>query len=265
MNMKNREDITVGIVAYNTELMVLKKTFESLRSSSIPVNVVVLCNSPSPAYQKEVDLICSKFGYNLFKNRPNRGFGAGHNEIWKSVKSTWYICCNPDVRIENNAIENLIGFGINNSSVGLLMPKVLNVNGTIQPLARQHPTPMRFIHRQLWRVFPTYMRPYELTFDYQKTQPIEFVSGCFFAVKTQTMEFTGGFDESFFLYAEDADLSRRTSKFATNWYVANAVVTHEWSGAWKRNFGYFLINFSALLKYWIKHGNWILIAAFVVN
>ena len=251
--MSSDRTIGLGIVVYNTELSVLTNTFSSLERSTIPIEVVIHCNSPIGDYQRAVEEITLAFGFKLMKDRPNKGFGAGHNEIWRDFKTKWYVCCNPDVFIKPNAIEELIKFGEAKHNLGLLMPKVLNKDGSIQPLARRHPTLFRWLLRQLWRMFPNLIKPYEVTFDYNSTQPVEFVTGCFFAVKLETMNLLGGFDEEFFLYAEDADLARRAETIGQNYFVAASEVTHLWSTKWSSNPRAVISELKSLLRYFIKH------------
>ena len=245
--------VTAGIVAFNTPLGTLKATLTSLRLSTVRVKIIVLCNSPISAYQNDVSSLCSEFETTCISNAPNHGFGAGHNQIWKSSDSEWYICCNPDIIAEPTAIERLIEFGEANQCACLLMPKVLNTDGTVQAIARQHPTPLRWIKRQLWRMAPSMFTPFEVRFDYSQTQPVEFVSGCFFASRVSLLEKIDGFDESFFLYAEDADLSFRANQLGKNWFVCSAVVVHNWAAEWKKNRIALLRGALGIARYWLKH------------
>jgi GT2 family glycosyltransferase len=246
--------IVVGIVVFNTEIDSLRRTFESIKGSSVPVKLVCLCNSPQPSYQLAVRNLAEEFEVELIANSPNRGFGAGHNMIWQSTNCDWYICCNPDIEADRFAIEHLVQFGEQQQQSCLLMPKVLNLDGSVQPLARPHPTLLQWTKRQLWRVFPRILSPFELTFDYSHSQPVQFVTGCFFAARKSLLMELRGFDEAYFLYAEDADLSRRAEAYGNNWYVASAIVKHAWASDWKRNHRAFRLALLGLLKYWRKFG-----------
>lgn len=255
MKLKDMESsVTVGIVIFNTKLITVRETLRSLRGSEIDLNIVCLCNSPFENYQLSIKEICAEFGCACLSNEPNRGFGAGHNTIWKSVDFEWYICCNPDVIVEPESIRKLIAFATSKHNAALSMPKVLNRDGSLQPLARQHPTLARWIYRQLWRIIPKFIKPFEVKFDYSKSQPIEFVTGCFFLVGKDILRQLDGFDESFFLYAEDADISRRAEQFGVNYYVHDSVIIHEWAADWQRSFVAFYQNMKGILRLWAKHG-----------
>jgi GT2 family glycosyltransferase len=240
----------VGIVCFNTNLEKVEACIRAVLGSQGDHHVVLLCNSNNDAYQASMSQLACKYFVKLVANAPNQGFGFAHNQIFSLSPSDWYICCNPDIVVQPDAIQKLIEFGIQNPKSSLLMPKVCNPDGTIQPLARRHPTFSRWVRRQLWRWFPNTIRPHEVRFNYDKTQPVEFVTGCFFAVKSELFKKLEGFDERYFLYAEDADLSIRAEKFGQNFYVHDAVVFHEWAAAWKHSPKAFLRNMNGMLRYW---------------
>src|SRR4051812_40390409 len=96
--------ISVGIVAYNTDAKILERTLASVRASDTPLDVYVLCNSPDAHYQDQTERLCGQHGAMVLKNRANRGFGAAHNEIAKSLTDGWYVCCNPDIEVEKDSI-----------------------------------------------------------------------------------------------------------------------------------------------------------------
>lgn len=249
----NGVTVSVGIVVHNTPLNVLKETLSSLKRARSS-KIFCLCNSPDNNYQIEVKRLCEAYGVGCIPDAENRGFGAGHNAIWRRCKSEWYICCNPDVLVNENSIIKLIEYGESQKNAALLMPKVLNKDGTVQNVVRQDPTLPRWLRRQLWRLLPSAIRSFESDFNYTMTQPVEFVSGCFFAARIQMLYKIGGFDESFFLYAEDADLSRRARRIGTNWYVAEAAIVHVWERAWKKSIKSFWVQIMGLVRYWLKHG-----------
>jgi GT2 family glycosyltransferase len=258
MTVSSHQDAELGIVVYNSPLDKLKKTFESIAEAQKKFarlkTVHILCNNPDRAYQEELGRLVPSYGFAFIGFRPNHGFGAAHNEIIRLVTAKWYICCNPDIEINSQTLPALLDFGEKLPNPGLLMPKVFSIDGSIQPLARRHITLETWLARQLWRMFPKHFVPYEIAFDYSRTQPIEFVTGCFFAAQTSLLRTLNGFDEAFFLYAEDADLSRRSSKIAQNYYVSESYVIHHWGMAWSKSFRSFRQNISSIFRYFSKHG-----------
>lgn len=248
------DDVVVGIVAYNTDLPVVEATLRSLRESDIPLSVQVLCNAPSKEYQQAVGALCARYDVEALLHMPNKGFGAGHNSIANASSAEWYICCNPDIEVRPDTIRVLIEAASALPNAVILGPKLVSENGEVQPLARKHITLWTWTLRQLWRLAPSLFKPYEITFDYNKTQAIQFTSGAFFAIKMDHFRQLKGFDEGFFLHFEDADLARRAEAFGTNYFVATAVAKHQWGKHWARSSHAMKQNFKSFGRYLMKHG-----------
>lgn len=255
-NHTQQPDVSVGIVVYNTPVVVLTATLQSLQQSTLPIRIIILCNSPDHAYQRQIGELCALYEAMPLMYRPNQGFGAGHNAIAEIVYTEWYVCCNPDIQVQPDTIARLITRAQTLPASMLLSPKILSPDGSIQRLARKHLTIGNWLARQLWRVFPSIYRPFEHTFDYNYTQPLDFPSGAFFLVRTDLFKRLGGFDTRFFLYCEDADLARRASRFGINYHVADTSVIHEWSQAWQKSPRAFLRQIRSLVTYFNLHG-WI--------
>ena len=253
MNSKAGKSVVTGIVTYNTDIDTLVSTLLSLLSSEHPTQIIVLCNSPSEIYQQEVMSHCARLGVLCMHHMPNNGFGAGHNSIAKLAACDWYICCNPDVTVSPATIGRLLTVGIKNKDAVLIAPRVIYPDGRNQPLVRRHLTITTWIHRQLWRIFPGLFKPYEIAFDYELSQSIEFVSGCFFLISKKKFLELDGFDEDFFLYVEDADLSLRASLIGKNYYVAESKVVHLWSTDFRRNPRSIWLELRALGFFFRKH------------
>ncbi len=245
--------VTVGIVAYNTAIPVLKETLMSLRLHGEPA-VTLLCNSESPLYRKEIENLAESGLMKKLIFSENKGFGQGHNKILETVMTDFYVCCNPDITLTQHAIENLADAAHRLPDGVLFCPKVLNLDDTIQMVARRHLNLPDLVLRQLWRLLPQFFTPYESGFDYELEQPIEFVSGCFFLIKTRDFKKLDGFSREFFLYCEDADLSKRANLIGKNYYIPSARVFHRWNKGWSKSPRHFWTQLIAAFKYFRIHG-----------
>ncbi len=246
--------ITLGIVVYNTSIFVLEDCFSSIKNSSIKPIVIVLCNSEENNYIKQVEVLTAKYNFQFIISA-NEGFGEGHNKIVSTIKTEWYICCNPDIQIGEDSIQNLLDAAQNLNNPVQIAPKILNADGSVQKLCKKHLSISSWLHRQLWRLFPNAFKPFEEKFDYNKSpQIIEFVSGCFFLIKTALYLKNNGFSNEFFLYCEDADFSKRASKLGFNYYVANSIVIHKWGKAYLASFKHLKFEIKSLFIYFLKHG-----------
>jgi GT2 family glycosyltransferase len=134
-------------------------------------------------------------------------------------------------------------------------------DGRLQPLNKRHPTVVdlflrRFVPRFVQRYFSQRMDRYSmLDVGYTDSYDVPFVSGAFMACRTQVLQELGGFDDRFFLYLEDADLSRRVQK--SGWrtmYCPDALVLHQWRRDAHRNLRETLLFCASVFRYFNKWG-----------
>ncbi len=249
-------EVLCGIVVHETPPPKVERLLESLKASLTPVDVVLLCNSKREAQNASMGALATRYGAWSWLRRPNAGFGAAHNEIVREFARghEWYVCCNPDVEVDAHCIRELVNAGRACSDAVVLAPVVLNSDGSLQPVIRRHPTLRRWIARQLSRLFGEVASEVQIQPPGSGYTRTEFVSGCFFALRIAQYRKLGGFDEDFFLYYEDADLSRRAQSLGFNYIVASARVTHDWGRAWKRSPRMAWIQLTNYCRYLSKHG-----------
>jgi GT2 family glycosyltransferase len=118
-----------------------------------------------------------------------------------------------------------------NPTVGVLGPRLLNDDGTVQPSRRRFPTVWTGFFESTWlepvapkRVLSRY---YMLDCDDDTTQPVDWVQGSAMLVRREVVDQVGGFDETFFMYSEELDWQRRIK--AAGWtivYYPGAEVLH---------------------------------------
>ncbi len=110
-----------------------------------------------------------------------------------------------------------------NTQAGLVMPKVFGADGQLQMLCKLLPMPLDLASRRFFPIkqwFKNQNEKYEMKESgYDQVMNVPFLSGCFMFLRTAALREIGLFDERFFLYAEDTDLSRRMhQRFETLFY-----------------------------------------------
>ena len=191
----------------------------------------------------------------------NIGYGAAHNisikeSINKNVK--YHLVINPDVYFHFDVLSVLLKFMDKNSDIGLVMPKILYPDGTLQYTCKLLPTPTDLFFR---RFFPRFWLikkkndQFEMRHSgYKKQMNVPYLSGCFMFLRVSTLAEVGIFDERFFMYPEDIDLSRRIhSKYKTIFYP-KTFVFHEHGKASYRNTKMLMIHIVNIIKYFNKWG-----------
>lgn len=248
--------ITASIVLYNNPKVKIRKAIESFLKTNMKIKLFLIDNSPNDILRNlNTD---TRIEY-IFNNR-NIGFGAAHNIILKKIinKSEFHLVLNPDVFFEKNVIESIYHFMHANKNIGLVIPKILNLDKTIQYLPKLLPTPLDFLIR--WFPFTRKIKDkrnnkYELRFaDYTSFFEIPIISGCFTFINTNILKKGLFYDERFFMYFEDFDLSRRVNKNFKTIYFPDVEIIHEYERGARHNMKLTIIFIKSLIRYFNKWG-----------
>ncbi|HEB62753.1 MAG TPA: glycosyltransferase family 2 protein [Bacteroidetes bacterium] len=265
-------DLSVSIVTYNSELSLLLKTIDSVNSVSfLKIKLIVIDNFSRYSYisnlQKRIDNYLRNFKNLTFlfiKNNHNLGFGKAHNialkqSIEENIK--YHLILNPDVYFEDGVLEELYDFMEKHPEVGLVMPKVLYPDGDVQYLCKLLPTPFDLFGRRFLNFHPfnRYIEKrneiYELRFTgYDKIMEVPYLSGCFMFLRVNVLKKVGLFDERFFMYLEDTDLSRRIYRVAKTIYYPYVHIYHGYEKGSYKNLRLLKIHIESAIKYFNKWG-----------
>jgi GT2 family glycosyltransferase len=248
--------LNASIVLYNHSLTEVATLVESLRKSEMVSEVFLIDNSPTEQYELK------ELRATYIFNGKNIGYGAAHNiAIRRTLQQNlpYHLILNPDIVFDSSILEIIVEFMNNNSDVGLLMPKVYYPNGEIQYLCKLLPTPFDLIFRrflpQSWTMKRT--KKFELRASgYNHTIDVPYLSGCFMFLRTEAIQQVGMFDECFFMYPEDIDLSRRIHrKYRTVFYPDVSVIHQHAQGSYVE-IKLLFIHIKNMIKYFNKWG-WI--------
>lgn len=140
----SKKQISFCTVTFNNEDKITKfiENIESLKSELFETTLYVVDNSST---DQTVNLVneCSKRFNNIHLIVPNvnKGFGTGNNYVLPYLKSDFHVVINTDVIIPNaEVINEMILYMDRHPEIGLLSPKILNVDGTIQKLYKHNPS-----------------------------------------------------------------------------------------------------------------------------
>lgn len=264
LNNPNTILITACIVLYNNDVNVLKQAILSIFNSKLNIHLILVDNSESNLLSRLTSLN-SKIEY--IHNPLNPGFGASHNiGIKRSfyLNADFHIVVNPDIYFENGTLEKLLYFMNSNTDVGHVMPNVLFPNGEPQYLCKLNPTFFDlfirgFLNTGLKSLFAKRLNEYEyknrdlknVIFD------IPYLSGCFMFLRNSVISSNKIlFDENFFMYLEDADLTRRILEVSRTAFFPDAVIYHHYSGLTHKKFKFKWITIQSAFIYFNKWG-WI--------
>jgi GT2 family glycosyltransferase len=222
--------LSASIVTYKNKPEVLQRTIECYLAASGNGKLYVLDNSPTDEARK----LCVHSSIEYIFNGANIGYGRAQNiALRKSIeqKAKYHLVLNPDVYFDPHILEELTSFMERSKEVGLVMPKVLFPDGQLQTLCRLLPIPHKLFMRRFLPVFKKRIteanHEYEMLFtNYQSIEDVPFLSGCFMLMRCDALQQVGLFDERFFLYFEDTDLSRRIHEQYRTVYYPNVSIHH---------------------------------------
>lgn len=248
--------ITASIVLYHSDSPTILALVNDLVLQGVE-RVYLVDNSPS---NNQADYLNdAKIEY--LHNPTNPGFGAAHNlaiSLAINTQSSYHFIVNPDIQLGEDVVPSMVNFMSQDQEIGMMMPQILNADGSIQYLPKLLPSPSSIFKRKfkfLTQSYQQFIDAYELRLaPSSQTYHGPIISGCFALLNLTAIGQVGSFDESFFMYFEDFDLSRRMNqKFKTIYYPLVHVIHGYDSGA-NKNFKLLVQFIKSAIQYFNKWG-----------
>ncbi|RLC12254.1 MAG: glycosyltransferase family 2 protein [Deltaproteobacteria bacterium] len=235
--MINSPLISIIIVNWNAGQQ-LSGCLESIANANLDgfnlERVVVVDNASTDGSLKGiVDL---SLPLTIINNTENCGFAAACNQGAKDSQSDYLLFLNPDTRLFKDSLIKPLAFmeQPENQKIGITGIQLVDEDGQISRTCARFPTPAMFFSKMLGlnilfpRQFPSHFMS---EWDHGETRDVEQVMGAFFLIRRHLFEALNGFDEQFFVYFEEVDLSYRANN--AGWktvYLADARAYHKGGG-----------------------------------
>ena len=248
--------LNVSIVLYRPDWEQVSALTHALLQSQRVNRVYWIDNSPQAAEQ--FPLQSERIQYQ--HNPTNLGYGAAHNiAIRESIYDNipFHLVINPDIILDAKELDRMLDFVSQNPLVGSLMPKVTYPNGQLQYLCKLLPTPLDVFGRRFLPVYWIAQRnhQYEMRASgYDKIMNIPYLSGCFMLLRTEAVKQARLFDERFFMYPEDMDLTRRIHRNYLTVYFPHATIIHNHEKASYKSLKMLWIHMINMCRYFNKWG-----------
>ncbi|MDO4567294.1 MAG: glycosyltransferase family 2 protein [Oscillospiraceae bacterium] len=186
----------------------------------------------------------------------NRGFGHGHNAVLPLIDSEFHAVINPDIILSSDVLSEIAGYLQENPDIGQVTPKILSPDGEVQVLGKRNPSFLALMGRNIFKkaLKPVCDHYAMLDEDLSKPIDIQFATGCFSMIRSDIFKRLGGYDERFFLYFEDMDITRRVNQTSRAVYYPYSSVVHAWDRAYSHKPKYFAIVVASMFKYFAKWG-----------
>ncbi|WP_251551937.1 glycosyltransferase family 2 protein [Neobacillus muris] len=252
--------VAISIVTYNSKHIF--KVLDNLRtefSSDSRFRIIVFDNNSNKDYQDQLKAYQDFVDITFYHE--NNGFGFGHNYNLLNSDEPYFLVFNPDVILVKEDLLKMIEVIDRDESIALLVPKVLNSDGTTQHLMRDRVSvfdyALRFIpFKFVKKIFQKRLASYELRdIPDDRLVDIRIGSGCFMLLRGKDFKSVGGFDDRYFMYFEDYDLClklKNNNKRIV--YSPFSNVVHYYERGAHKNPALFKIFMHSMFKYFNKWG-----------
>lgn len=234
-------EVSIIIVNWNTSEL-LKKCLESIHTKTrqIRYEVIVVDNASKDG---SADMVRQYFpDVRLIENHENVGFGRANNQALAYCTGEYLLLLNPDTEFTDNVLKTVIAFMRDHESVGLVGPKCIHPDGTIQVSWAQFPSLKTiFTNNVPWTtalaMIPLFKKILRSEAVYTNrgftvdkpipAQSVDYVLGQFMLTRTDVIKRIGLFDNDVFMYEEEPDLCYRLKQngFET-WFLPDAEIIH---------------------------------------
>lgn len=249
--------ISCAVVSYHNDPEQIAQVLRSLAATPLDIAVSLVDNSRDDS----LSAVARQFGARYIHRPDNPGFGAAHNiAIDEALKgsSEYHLVLNPDIVFGADVIPTLHAYMEAHRDIGLLMPDIRYPDGSRQHLCKLLPHPADLLVR---RFLPALYRisgrvdTYEMRRGgYDRIMDVPALSGCFMFLRSSILRQTGGFDERYFMYLEDVDLSRRIGRLARTVFFPSVSITHAYQKGSYKSSKLLSHHIKSAIKYFNKWG-----------
>ena len=256
--------LSVVIVSYNVKFFLeqclssLKKAIEGSSLLNGQSEVFVVDNASSDG---SLDFLMPLFpSFHYIQNKENAGFAKANNQALSHCAGEFVLFLNPDSILAEDSLDICFSFFRSTPAAGALGIRMIDGMGNyLKESKRGFPSPGASFFKMsgLARLFPrskVFSAYYMGHLHEGVSHAVDILSGAFMMVKKNILDKTGGFDEQFFMYAEDIDLSFRIRKSGyRNYYLSDTTMIHFKGESTKKDFRYIKMFYAAMELFLKKH------------
>src|SRR6185436_13484420 len=253
--------LSVVIVSYNS-IGLLENCLFSVQKAmqAIDGEIIIVDNSSNDGSK---EYLPSKFpGVKFIFNNENSGFAKACNQGSKISSGDYILFLNPDTVLSETCLIECISFFKTHEDAAAVGVRMLDDKGKfLRESKRGLPSPSASFYKLfgLTAIFPgseTIAKYYQGHLPENENNPVEVLSGAFMMIKKAVFEKVNGFDETFFMYGEDIDLSLRIIQMGfKNYYLGKVSITHLKGGSTTYNYKYVQDFYGAMNLFVKKHYN----------
>ena len=207
--------LSIVVISYNTREMTvscIRSIFEQARGDDFEVIVLDNASNDSSAHALK-----SEFGdrIRLIESATNLGFAGGNNQAARNARGSYLLLLNPDTVVLDHAIDHLLDFARAHPDAGIWGGRTVFADGSLNPASCWRRTTVLSLAchasglAHMFRRSPIFNPESYGGWARDSIRHVDIVSGCFFLIHRELWNELDGFDLSYFMYGEEADLCLR--------------------------------------------------------
>jgi N-acetylglucosaminyl-diphospho-decaprenol L-rhamnosyltransferase len=222
--------VSAVIVHYRTPEQTVKAV-RALAETAPGAEIVVVDNASGDRIEER--LATEAPVARVVSERENRGYGAACNRGARETDRPYLLFLNSDAYVRSGAVEALVEVAEADPFAAAVGPRLFHADGRLQPSIRRRPTPWRVFCESLGLAFLARGRGFlaghtATREDHSRPRAVEGLMGAALLVRRSAFQEAGGFDEQYFLYAEETDLMERWRRLGRRLlFEPRAEVVHE--------------------------------------
>ena len=242
--------ISVIIVNYNARYF-LKNCIASVLSANMAdqLEIIVVDNNSSDGSSEMIHRDFPQVNY--VQNDENIGFSRANNRGVSLAKGNYVLILNPDTMLTETALSEVFEFSEKQTDFGAAGVHFIDGSGTYLPESKRNFPNLKVAGSKLLGYSKYY---YANHIHKNDIAEVDILTGAFMFIKKEVYEEVGGFDEEFFMYGEDIDLSYRIGKAGyKNYFIGSTKVLHFKGESTVKDAFYFQNFYGALSIFYRKH------------
>ncbi len=252
--MKSSPDLSVVIVNYNVRYF-LEQCILSVQAAAenLKVEIIVVDNNSTDGSCK---MLQDKFtDVILIQNKVNTGFSKANNQGVEIAKGAYVLILNPDTIVAEDTLVKILDFAKKKQNLGVLGVKLVDGSGKFLPESKRGiPTPQVSFNKLFGISSKRTGKYYASHLNENESGVVDILVGVFMLMKRAVYNQVKGFDEDYFMYGEDIDLSYKIlNKGYQNYYYADTKVIHYKGESTKKDVKYLRYFHEAMKIFYRKH------------
>ena len=253
-------DLSVIIVNYNVKYFLEQCLCSVLKAcENIEAEIFVVDNNSTDGSKEYLE---GRFPTVIFKwLKTNCGFGKANNSVLKEVNGGYILFLNPDTIVPEDCFEKCLNFfKANNNCAALGVHMVDGAGKFLKESKRSFPSPLTSFFKMtgFTALFPSsklFAKYYAGHLPEHENNEVDVLAGAYMMLNKKTLDSIKGFDEDFFMYGEDIDLSYRIQRSGLkNFYFAGTGIIHfKGESTQKNSYHYISTFYDAMQQFVTKH------------